>query len=101
MPFCYIKYRPKDIRFKNENFCVAVSDMAANFSQEEIGQIRAFCREMGLDYGELDVLRDTSDGRIYIVDVNNTPTGPPNRISAKDEEMALSRLGTAFVNAFC
>jgi glutathione synthase/RimK-type ligase-like ATP-grasp enzyme len=43
---------------------------------DEIAKIRTFCREMGLDYGELDVLRDNRDGRIYIVDVNNTPAGP-------------------------
>lgn len=35
------------------------------------------CRIMGLDYGELDVLRDTEDGKLYVADVNNTPWDPP------------------------
>jgi hypothetical protein len=30
---------------------------------------------MGVDYGELDVLRDVEDGRLYVVDVNDTPSG--------------------------
>jgi len=45
-------------------------------TKEEVANILTFCRTMGLDYGELDVLRDNKDGRIYIVDVNNTPSGP-------------------------
>lgn len=32
---------------------------------------------MGLDYGELDILRNNLDGRIYVVDVNKTLWGPP------------------------
>lgn len=35
------------------------------------------CRALGLDYGELDVLRDVEDGKLYVVDVNNTPWAPP------------------------
>ena len=27
-----------------------------------------------MDYGELDILRDQQDQRIYIVDANNTPS---------------------------
>ena len=40
-----------------------------------MAKILAVCREMGLDYGELDVLRDREDGRLYILDVNDTPSG--------------------------
>jgi hypothetical protein len=32
---------------------------------------------MGLDYGELDAVRDAASGRLYVLDVNNTPFGPP------------------------
>lgn len=45
------------------------------YSQEEIQQIIAFCAEMGMDLGELDILRDREDGRLYILDANNTPAG--------------------------
>src|SRR3954454_7156229 len=43
------------------------------FTPEEVRQILAFARAMGVDYGEFDILRDRSDGRIYVVDVNKTP----------------------------
>lgn len=40
------------------------------FSEYEINKINQFCKAFGLDFGEIDVLRD-KDGRIYIIDVNN------------------------------
>jgi hypothetical protein len=55
---------------------------------------------MGLDYGELDVLRDLGDRRIYVVDVNPTPDGPPNHIGAADSEIALARMADAFNEVF-
>lgn len=39
------------------------------FSKEEIRQIDDFCTIFGLDFGELDVLRDETG--IYVIDVNN------------------------------
>jgi hypothetical protein len=44
------------------------------FSPREQARITEFCTEMGLDFGALDVLRDNADGRIYLLDVNKTPT---------------------------
>jgi hypothetical protein len=46
----------------------------AVFSPEEQQRITAFCAAMALDFGALDMLRDIADGRIYIVDANNTPS---------------------------
>jgi hypothetical protein len=39
---------------------------------------------IGLDFGELDLLRDRADGRIYVVDVNPTVNGPTVVLSASD-----------------
>ena len=44
-------------------------------SKEEQEKILSFCQKFGLEYGELDVLRH-EDGRIYILDANNTPAAP-------------------------
>jgi hypothetical protein len=44
---------------------------------DEVEQLLAFSRHIGLDYGDLDVIRDRGDGRIYVVDANKTPGGPP------------------------
>ncbi len=35
-----------------------------------------FAEQIGLDYGELDVLRDRDSGLIYVVDANRTPVRP-------------------------
>jgi len=57
-------------------------------SEEERAKVIAFSRAMGLDYGEIDALRDRSDGKLYIVDVNNTPAGPIGPLYQKREELA-------------
>ncbi|MDJ0728265.1 MAG: hypothetical protein QNJ38_24495 [Prochloraceae cyanobacterium] len=44
------------------------------FTSEEISNILQFCQKIGLDCGELDILRDKQDRRIYIIDANNTPS---------------------------
>jgi len=70
--------------------------------ENEVSKIRQFCSTMGLDYGELDVLRDNKDGRIYIVDVNNTPSGPIGPLY--NDKGSLSRwytlLATSLVTEF-
>lgn len=53
--------------------------------EDERAKVLTFCRQIGLDYGELDVLRDNNDGKLYIVDVNNTPAGPLGPLYAQEE----------------
>ncbi len=90
IPFVYLKYRPVETRFSNTNRYAKITNTKNVFSQNEIEKIRKFCKLMGLDYGELDILRDNDDKRIYIVDVNNTPSGPPNHIQKGDYWKALT-----------
>jgi hypothetical protein len=77
------------------------------FAEEEIRGIISFCQTIGLDYGELDVLRDQTDKRIYIVDANNTPTSrllfePLSMslenciLSPKDRLIAIQKMAHAF-----
>jgi hypothetical protein len=83
LPLVFVKYKNLSTRFglfrkhhhrrKNTELFKA-EDL---LSHEEVDKLKAFCRLSGLEYGELDVLRDKTDQRIYVVDVNNTPTGPP------------------------
>jgi hypothetical protein len=99
-PFCYVKRRPIADRFSNENRVALMREPDEEFSQSELDLIRGFCSQIGLDYGELDVLRDAVDGRIYIIDVNNTPFGPPNHLDKSSSRAALERLSNAFAEAF-
>ena len=58
-----------------------------------------FAKEIGLDYGELDVLRDNGDGRIYVVDAMNTSYSI-EYLTKEEREEALTRTARAFVDAF-
>lgn len=44
------------------------------FSPSDINRIHRFCALLGMDFGELDVLPDVNEGRLYILDANKTPT---------------------------
>jgi len=71
-------------------------------SDDERANVLAFCRKMGLDYGEIDALRDNHDGKLYIVDVNNTPAGPIGPLYTKPGalERWLTDLETALKKEF-
>jgi hypothetical protein len=96
LPFVYLKRRPVDLRFANRNSSVEVGATDDTFSSDEQASIRAFCRSMSLDLGELDILRDTGTGRVFIVDVNSMPFGPPKPIALKDGIRAVTLYADAF-----
>lgn len=43
------------------------------FSPEEVDQLLRFAAAIGMEYGEIDVLREHATGRLYVVDANRTP----------------------------
>ena len=100
IPFVYIKVRRDNIRFSNANDSATITLPSNVLSQEEIENIIKFCSHIGLDYGELDVLRDQNDGDIWIVDANNTPSGPPNGLVQSDKIFAIRELALAFKQQF-
>jgi hypothetical protein len=65
------------------------------YSADELRLIKLFSDRMGLDWGGLDILRDRSDGRIYIVDVNKTDLGPVIALSWRDKISSMALLGAA------
>jgi hypothetical protein len=71
----YEKWRPYPQWFKGPELTVPRTT-ADFFSAEEARLLVRFAEQMGLDYGELDVVRDAADGRIYVVDANRTPVRP-------------------------
>ncbi len=96
IPFVYLKRRPADARFSNDNTRVDLVEASTMLSPEEQGKIIAFARAMSLDFGGLDVLRDRSDGRIYIVDANKTDMGPPSAMTGQDKLKAMRGIADAF-----
>jgi len=85
---------------KTEKFGLSLGPAEEVFSAEERDGILEFCRRMGLDFGELDILRANDDGRIYILDANKTPGGfgMLNKMNwqAEQRRIAIERLSAAF-----
>jgi hypothetical protein len=78
-----------------DNSVVAI-DPAAAFTDEELARLVATSDVIGLDVGELDVLRDSADGRIYVIDINKTPFGPPAAIPWPASRRAARVLAEAY-----
>ncbi len=95
IPLVYLRHRPVEIRFSHLNAFVKLKKIENVLSAAESANILALAARMGIDYGEFDVLRDT-DGRIYVIDANNTPWGPPNGLSPRQTRRALRRLVDSF-----
>lgn len=73
IPFVVKRYRAIDNRFNDIKKAVLVKKEEV-LNNDEVDKILLFSKKFGMDYGELDVLRDIDDGKIYIVDANNTPS---------------------------
>ena len=100
IPLVYVKRRPIADRFSNRNSSVSLSTPSALFSTQEISKLIAFCAEIGMEYGEIDLLRDQRDGQLFVVDANNTPYGPPNGLGINESAYALDLLGAGFEKTF-
>ena len=94
LEFVYLKYRHLHERFKNPIRSV-ITPIQEALSKEEIHTLEQYCEALNLEYGELDVLRHKKDGKIYVVDVNNTPQGPPTYMGKKEYKRALRQMGKA------
>ena len=84
----YHKSSPLDDRFSSARTRLADPDA---FSLDETEAILELAARIGLDYGDMDVLRD-ADGAIHVVDVNKTPVWPANmdEVERKDAERRLA-----------
>ncbi len=91
----FVKRKPAAARFSIQNTSVRVQLPEEVFSPVEITQIVHFCAVMRLDWGGLDVLREASSGRLYVVDVNKTDTGPAVILNWKDRARATLLLSKA------
>lgn len=88
------KRRFKDRRFGSSSYS-AVNAELSEFTRDEVIKIELFCKGMGMDYGELDACRD-SDGKLYIIDANNTPIGFTHTLNEEDKETSIQILQSAF-----
>ncbi|MEZ6023805.1 MAG: hypothetical protein R3C16_10430 [Hyphomonadaceae bacterium] len=91
----FVKKKPARARFSIQNTSVVVKAPGDVFSADEIAQLSHFCDIMQLDWGGLDVLREHATGRLYVVDVNKTDTGPAVVLNWKDRARATGLLAQA------
>lgn len=104
LPLCYVLERAPIVDYlKTDATACRLVETGDLFSAEEQQRILALCRDMHLDFGELDVLRDDDDGRIYVIDANKTPAGMGiayrHRWTPAQRRTALQRLSAAFAQA--
>lgn len=100
LPLVYRKFKQPGVRFTNEVSCTELHPVDPWFTVQEQADIRAFAREIKADFCELDILRDGLTGRMFIIDVNTTPYGPPAKLSPNESEQAIDLLASAFKEAF-
>ena len=96
-----VRHKTENLRFYGD-FYASVNSPASLLNEQEIEKILRFADAMGLDYGEMDTLRDRDDGRLYVVDVNNTPYSAPASagLARSDRKRALGLGSAAFEQAF-
>ena len=100
IPFVYLIYESIKTRCLGRTVYVEMAETLDVLSSEEVKNLMHFCGEFGLDYGELDVLRDGEDGFLYVLDANNTPTGPCRLLTKKERHNALCILSETFDKVF-
>lgn len=91
-PLCWLKQRTFDMMFLNKLHSAQLVNPIDVFSDDELSRICIFAERIGMDYGELDILRDRNDRRIYIVDANSTPSGPPSVLSRSEYWTSILQL---------
>ncbi|MEL6827845.1 MAG: hypothetical protein AAFN91_16475 [Pseudomonadota bacterium] len=102
IPAVFHKFKSLEARFGTSYLHTDVRTANEVFSSDEQKLIAEFCREIGLDFGCIDIMRDMKDNRIYIVDVNKTCM-PVLSLSFNEQMRGLRLMGgslrTAIGNA--
>jgi hypothetical protein len=94
--YVYVVRAPVSERFGGNPDCALVTQPEEVFSETDLRTLAAFVDRLGMDYGELDVLRDFGEGRIYVVDANGTPSGPPQSLSPEESRAAIRKMAEIF-----
>lgn len=95
IPSQYMFHVPREAEVKVQEHC----NPEKIFSTTEIDNISLFVHRTKLDFSELDVLRNNSDGKIYIVDQNPMPAGPVLR-HCQQPDKVLSYLSNCYKETY-
>ena len=100
IPCILFKTRNRGLRFTSKNRSIQIVNPLKYLTEDECNKIITYCRYIGLEMGEIDVLRSHEDGNIYIIDVNNTSWWPPNKLGDIDRNIVLNLMWNAFLESF-
>jgi hypothetical protein len=100
IPCVLFKTRNRGLRFTSKNRSIQIVNPLKYLTEQECQKIITYCRYIGLEMGEIDVLRSREDGQIYIIDVNNTSWWPPNKLGDVDRNIVLNLMWNAFLESF-
>ena len=100
IPCVLFKTRNRGLRFTSKNRSIQIVSPLKYLTEQECHKIITYCRYIGLEMGEIDVLRSHEDGQIYIIDVNNTSWWPPNKLGDIDRNIVLNLMWNAFLESF-
>jgi hypothetical protein len=99
VPFVYLKYKPVHAPLAL-SVRGTIVEPGGVLAPEELARLVAFSKALGIDFGELDVIRHDADGRLYVLDVNNTPSVRFTGVSAADRRATIDRLADAFERVY-
>ena len=100
IPFVLIKSKIRERRFEDYFTQSFIQETNTVFNSKEVADIIKFCKRLGFDYGELDILRDSTNNKIYIIDANNTPWWCPF-LPPTESDKAIDKLAETFKKEFC
>jgi hypothetical protein len=92
----YVRYRPINNRFADNNSFASIEYADAIFTQDEQDKILACAEQLGLDHGEADILRDKATGLIYLVDTTHDASVTPSGMSFAEEKLAMFLIARDF-----
>ncbi|MCW5714907.1 MAG: hypothetical protein KIT43_10385 [Bauldia sp.] len=95
IPVVFIRRLPPQRRFGAVATEAGVNAPEEVLSPDERSRLAAFAAAIGLDFGEVDAIRDR-DGVLYVVDANKTPVGPPRRLTMRERISSMQLIADAF-----
>jgi hypothetical protein len=99
VPFVHLKYK-KSVDPLALSVRGTIVDASTVLDPHECESLVRLARALGIDFGELDAMRDHVDGRLYVFDANNTPCVRFVGVSWADRRATVDRLAEAFDDAF-
>lgn len=99
LPIAYLKYRNDEEQFGHKS-TAKLTTVEKVLNTEEIKKVKEFAEKSKIDFAEIDILRDTKDGKIYVIDVNDTPQSARDNVTKKELVENIKILAAAFSRQF-